>query len=255
MTDTAPSAALIIIGNEILSGRTQDTNTQNIAERLTNHGIRLREVRVIPDQKDIIIKTIHEVKGQVDYLLTTGGIGPTHDDITAESIAEAFGTELELNAEARAMLLAHYGSEADLTEPRLKMAHIPKGAGLIKNPVSGAPGFIMENVYTMAGVPRIMLSMLDEILASLKAGPKMLSNSVSCSLGESAIAQGLEQIQLKYDDVEIGSYPHYRAGALGLSIVLRATDPEHLDEVTHEVVDLIRNLGAEPGAISFQNRK
>lgn len=255
MTDNAPTAALLIIGNEILSGRTQDTNTQNIAERLTNHGIRLIQVRVVPDIKDIIIHHVSELKGKADYLLTTGGIGPTHDDITAESIAEAFGVELELNPEARAMLLAHYGNESDLTDARLKMAMIPQGAGLIKNPVSGAPGFIMENVYTMAGVPRIMLSMLDEILAMVKTGPKILSNSVSCNLGESAVAEGLENIQKQYDDVEIGSYPHYRAGTLGLSLVLRSTDPARLDEATLKVVALIRSLGSEPGAISLQSEK
>lgn len=255
MTDTAPSAALIIIGNEILSGRTQDTNTQNIAEKLTNHGIRLREVRVIPDNKDIIIRTVNEMKGQVDYLMTTGGIGPTHDDITAESIAEALGVKLSLNPQARQMLLQHYGSETDLTDARLKMAHIPEGAGLINNPVSGAPGFIIENVYTMAGVPRIMLSMLDELLGMWKPGPKLLSNSVSCSLGESAIALGLEKIQSRWADVEIGSYPHYRAGALGLSLVLRSTDAVRLDAATQEVVELVRGLGAEPAAVSFQSGK
>ncbi|PZP55367.1 MAG: competence/damage-inducible protein A [Micavibrio aeruginosavorus] len=255
MTDTAPTAALLIIGNEILSGRTQDTNTQNIAERLTNRGIRLIEVRVVPDIKDIIIKTVRELKVKADYLLTTGGIGPTHDDITAESIAEAFGVKLELRAEAKAMLLAHYGNESDLTDARLKMAMIPQGAGLIKNPVSGAPGFIMENVYTMAGVPRIMLSMLDEILAIVRTGPKILSNSVSCTLGESAIAEGLENIQKKYSDVEIGSYPHYRAGALGLSLVLRSIDPVILDTATHEVVAMIRSLGSEPAAVSLQSGK
>ncbi len=255
MTDKAPTAALLIIGNEILSGRTQDTNTQNIAERLTNNGIRLIQVRVVPDIKDIIIHHVRELKDVADYLLTTGGIGPTHDDITAESIADAFGVKLELNADAKAMLLAYYGQESDLTDARLKMAMIPEGAGLIKNPVSGAPGFIMENVYTMAGVPRIMLSMLDEILAMVKKGPKILSNSVSCTLGESAIAEGLEKIQKNYDDVEIGSYPHYRAGALGLSLVLRSIDPIRLDEATMEVVALVKAHGSEPGAVSLQSQK
>lgn len=254
MTDITPTAALLIIGNEILSGRTQDANTQFIADKLTQHGVKLLEVRVIPDQKDIIIKTIHELRDSVSYLLTTGGIGPTHDDITAESIAEAMGLKLSIDPEARAMLLAHYGSEAELTGPRLKMATIPEGAKLIRNAVSGAPGFITGNVYTMAGVPRIMQAMMDEILAMITPGPAILSNTVTCTLGESAIATGLEEIQSRHDNVEIGSYPHYRAGVLGLSLVLRSTDAGILDGATQEVVDLIRKLGGEPGAISFQAR-
>lgn len=257
MTDAAiaPTAALIIIGNEILSGRTQDTNTQYIAEKLTGRGIRLREVRVVPDQKDIIIKTLNELRPHFSYILTTGGIGPTHDDITAESIAEAMGSELILNEEARSMLLAYYGDEAQLTEPRLKMAKVPKAASLIRNPVSGAPGFIIGNIYVMAGVPKIMQAMLDEILSMVQTGPKILSNTVSCALGESAIAQGLEEIQSRYDTIEIGSYPHYRAGALGLSLVLRSTDAAILDKATYEVVDMVRSLGAEPNAITLQSPK
>ena len=252
---TNPSAGLIIIGNEILSGRTQDTNTQNIAVKLTNHGIRLVEVRVVPDQKDIIIKTVLEMKGKVTYLLTTGGIGPTHDDITAESMAEAFGRELILDPAARQMLINHYGSEFELTEPRLKMAKIPEGAGLIRNVVSGAPGFIVENVYVMAGVPRIMQAMLDEIVTLMTPGAKILSNTVSCGLGESAIAKQLEEIQSRYDTVELGSYPNYRGGVLGLNLVLRSTDAALLDQATHEVVAMVRSLGGEPGAVTFQNAK
>ncbi len=255
MTETNPLAGLVIIGNEILSGRTQDTNTQNIAEKLTRHGIKLAEVRVIPDVKDIIIGTVTELKQRYDYLLTTGGIGPTHDDITAESIAEAMGVENKMNAEARAMLLAHYGREEDLTDARLKMAFIPVGARLIKNIVSGAPGFIIENVFVMAGVPRIMNAMLDEILTIIKPGPKILSNTVTCKLGESMIAEELEVIQKKYPSVEIGSYPHYRSGILGLSIVLRSIEGGPLDLATHEVIAMIRAKGEEPGAVSLQFQK
>ncbi len=252
MTEQIPTAGLVIIGNEILSGRTQDTNTQWIAEKLTHHGVRLVEVRVIPDQKDIIIKTVNELRAKVGYLLTTGGIGPTHDDITAESIAEAFGVKNSLNPEARQALAAHYGSEVELTEPRLKMAHIPEGASLIRNIVSGAPGFIIGNVYVMAGVPRIMQAMLDEIMAMIQPGPRILSNTVTCRLGESAIAMELEAIQNRYPNVEIGSYPHYRSGILGLSLVLRGINGEDLDKATHEVINMIQDKGEEPGAVSLQ---
>ena len=246
MTEQIPSAAILIIGNEILSGRTQDTNTHYIAGKLTSLGIRMREVRVVPDEKDIIIKAVNEMRGKVDYLFTTGGIGPTHDDITAGSIAEAFGVDLLLNPDARQQLLDYYGAESELNEGRLRMAMIPEGATLIRNPVSGAPGFTMGNVYTMAGVPRIMQSMMDNIAASLRQGPKIISNTVSCTLGESVIAKQLEGIQSRYADVEIGSYPHYRAGALGLSLVLRGTDPAKVAQATEEVVEMVKSLNGNP---------
>jgi len=249
MAEPAPTASLIIIGNEILSGRTQDTNTQHIAEKLTGRGIKLREVRVIPDQKDIIIATLGEMCKATTYVFTTGGIGPTHDDITAESVAEAFGVPNLLNEEARQMLIAHYGSESELNDARLKMATVPQGAKLIRNPVSGAPGFIIGNVYTMAGVPRIMQSMLDDVLALLSPGPKIFSANVSCTLGESQIAKPLEEIQTKYKNVEIGSYPHYRAGLLGLSLVLRSTDRDLLEKAACDVATAILSLGGQPGAV------
>lgn len=246
MTEQIPSAAILIIGNEILSGRTQDTNTHYIAGKLTSLGIRMREVRVVPDQKDIIISAVNELRHKVDYLFTTGGIGPTHDDITAGSIAEAFGVRLLANKEARQHLLDYYGSESELNEGRLRMAMIPDGAGLIRNPVSGAPGFVMENVYTMAGVPRIMQAMMDNIAATLRQGPKIISNTISCSLGESAIAKQLEEIQSRYANVEIGSYPHYRAGALGLSLVLRSIDAQAVAASTEEVMAMVDALNGNP---------
>ena len=246
MTEQIPDAAILIIGNEILSGRTQDTNTHYIAGKLTSLGIRMKEVRVVPDEKDIIIRAVNELRGNVDYLFTTGGIGPTHDDITAGSISEAFGVELVLNPDARQQLLDYYGSEAELNEGRLRMAMIPEGASLIRNPVSGAPGFVMGNVYTMAGVPRIMQAMMDNIAATLRQGPKIISNTVSCSLGESAIAKQLEEIQSRYSDVEIGSYPHYRAGALGLSLVLRSTELAKVAAATEEVIAMVKTLNGSP---------
>lgn len=246
MTEHIPSAAILVIGNEILSGRTQDTNTKFIAEKMTSLGIRMREVRVVPDDKDIIIAALNEMRAKVDYLFTTGGIGPTHDDITAGSIAEAFGVDLILDPDARRQMLDYYGAEAELTEARLRMAHVPQGAALIRNPVSGAPGFIMGNVYTMAGVPRIMQAMMDNIVATLRQGPKIMSNSISCSLGESAIAHQLGEIQNRYPDVEIGSYPHYRAGALGLSLVLRSIDQQKIAAATEEVIAMVKSLNGNP---------
>ena len=251
-TPVQTTAALIIIGNEILSGRTQDSNTQWIADKMTERGIRLVEVRIIPDVEAVIIKTVREMKGQVDYLFTTGGIGPTHDDITALSMARAFEVDLVLNPEARQMLLNYYGSEEDLTEPRLKMAKVPEGSALIMNPVSAAPGFIIENVYVMAGVPRIMHAMLDDIIVNMASGAPILSNTVTCGLGESAIAQELEAIQNEHATVEIGSYPHYRSGVLGLSLVLRSTENEPLHTATGKVVAMIRSHGGEPRAISIK---
>ena len=162
------TAALIVIGNEILSGRTQDTNTQWLADKMTHMGIRLIEVRIIPDQDAIIRDTVLAMKNKVTYLFTTGGIGPTHDDITAASIAKAFNLNLVIHPEARQLLANHYGGEEKLTAPRLKMAMVPEGAELIQNPVSSAPGFKIENVYVMAGVPRIMQAMLDEIIIGLE---------------------------------------------------------------------------------------
>lgn len=243
-------AALIIIGNEILSGRTQDTNTPWIAERLVKMGIILVEVRVVQDVEDEIIAAVHDLKGKVDYVFTTGGIGPTHDDITSAAMAKAFGTKLEVNPEALDMMIAHYGRAEDITPARKKMAMIPKGARLIDNPVSGPPGFKIENVFVMAGVPRIMQAMFDNVALMLVHGKPLLSNTIACSLQESAIAEKLSDIQDRFPEVSIGSYPHYRGGLLGLSLVLRSTNPVPLKAASQEVVDLIRSLGGHPQAIS-----
>ncbi len=241
--------ALIIIGNEILSGRTQDTNTQWIAESLTRHGVVLAEVRVVPDIEEKIIDAVHELRSSVDYVFTTGGIGPTHDDITAGSIAAAFGLKLERNEEAYQMLVDHYD---DVTPAQEKMAMIPEGAELIPNSVSGAPGFIVENVHVLAGVPRIMRSMMMRVIPSLKSGKVVLSNSVSYSLPESALAEALEALQGAHEGIEIGSYPHFRDGALGLSVVLRGAEEDALREATKELLQIIRDHGVEPGALGLQ---
>ncbi len=252
-TKDTHTVSLIVIGNEILSGRTQDTNTPWIAEQMNRMGIVLHQVRVVPDIEAEIVSAIHELQKKTDYVFTTGGIGPTHDDITAESVAKAFGVELELNEEAHEILVRHYGGVEHVTAPRRKMAMIPKGASLINNPVSGAPGFQMGNVFVMAGVPRIMQAMLDDVKPRLNRGKPVLSNTIACALAESAIAEPLEKIQNGYPTVSIGSYPHFRGGILGLSLVLRSTDDPSLDSATREVIELIASMGGEPNALSIQS--
>ena len=247
-------AALIVVGNEILTGRTQDTNTQWIAEKMSPRGVILREVRVVPDEEAAIIGAINALRDKYDYVITTGGIGPTHDDITAACVAKAFGVPLLADPEARERLLNYYGSENELTAPRLKMAQIPQGAKLIDNPVSGAPGFVIGNVFTLAGVPRIMQAMLDHAMTMMAQGVPYISNTISCMLGESKIAEDLANLQKKYPDLQMGSYPHYRGGVLGLSLVLRGTQADVLQAATEELIELIRRQGDEPRAISLQSK-
>lgn len=247
MTDTKQyTAALIVIGNEILSGRTQDTNTNFIASKLSDHGVRLMEVRVIPDIESVIIETLNTLRAAHDYVFTTGGIGPTHDDITAESVAKAFGVPIDVNDDAFRVLEEYYGIE-ELTSARTKMARIPEGGVLIANPVSAAPGFRIENVYVFAGIPRVMQAMMNNVIGELKGGEPMLNTSVACSLPESEMAKDVGQLQEKYSEaIEVGSYPHFRAGVLGLSIVLRATDREILQKATDELVSMIVERGEQP---------
>ena len=235
-----------------MSGRTQDTNTHWIAERLTARGILLSEVRVIPDIEEEIIGAVQSLAKKFDYTFTTGGIGPTHDDITAECVAKAFDVDLEQNEEAFRALEEHYGVE-NLDEARLKMCRIPVGARLIPNPVSAAPGFIMKNVHVMAGVPRIMQAMLDHILSVIEAGNPILSNTVACSLAESVIAGDLSTLQGEYKNITIGSYPHYRGGTFGLSVVLRGTDQDILEDATKKLIKIIESHGDEPRALSVRS--
>ncbi len=245
------TAALIVIGNEILSGRTHDTNTPWIAERLLGKGIFIEEVRIIPDREEAIVEAVRTLREKVDYVLTTGGIGPTHDDITTSCVAKAFGARLERNEDAFRMLEEYYGLE-HITPPRAKMAQIPAGARLIPNPVSAAPGFIMDNVYVMAGVPRIMQAMMDFVIEQLEPGTPVVSNTITCTLPESALAQELSDLQDRYADIEIGSYPHYRGGILGLSVVLRSVDLKQVECASEELVKIIRGKGDEPRAISLR---
>ncbi len=239
MGDKIYTAGLLIIGNEILSGRTHDKNTPYIAEKLNERGVRLNEVRVVPDVEGRIIAALDALRAENDYVFTTGGIGPTHDDITAAAVAKAFGVALERNAQARQVLLAHYGSEAELTEPRLKMSEIPVGGALIHNPVSGAPGFHIGNVYVMAGVPKIMQGMLDGILPTLAGGAPVLSEIVTCDCAESVIAKALGEIQAKYPDIDIGSYPQFKEGKHSVNVVLRGVDAEVLVRAVGEVRGMV----------------
>ncbi|TNE28079.1 MAG: competence/damage-inducible protein A [Alphaproteobacteria bacterium] len=248
------TAAILIIGDEILSGRTVDQNTPWIAEKLAEHGIKLREVRVVSDDYAAIVNAVNALRASYTYLLTTGGIGPTHDDITAAAIAQAFSVPVKEDPAARKILEDYYGT-SDLNEARLKMAAVPEGAALINNPVSGAPGFKMENVYVLAGVPRIMQGMLEGFIDGLIGGDPMLSNTITCDLYESQVAKDLGALQDKYPDVSIGSYPQYRGGILGLSLVLRATDAALLDNATDEVITIIDALGGTASAVNIRGNE
>ncbi len=239
------TACVLIIGNEILSGRTQDVNLNHLAKGLNEAGVRLREARVIPDVADVIVATVNEVRAKYDYVFTTGGIGPTHDDITSECVARAFGVKLILHPDARRILETHY-KPGELNEARLRMAHVPEGATLIPNPISLAPGFRIGNVFVMAGVPLVMQAMFDGVKGSLKGGRTVLTRAVSCGLGEGVLAAGLEAIQARYADVDIGSYPWFRRGAHGVSLVLRSPDAPRLEAATREVSELVRSLGGTP---------
>lgn len=223
-----PNACLIIIGNEILSGRTQDENIRFIASALVEIGVALAEVRIIPDITQTIVNTVKSCSEAFDYVFTTGGIGPTHDDITTASIAQAFNLPIIRNSEAEAILEKHYGKE-NLNAARLKMADIPQGARLIYNPVSAAPGFIIENVYVLAGVPSIMQAMFDNIKGELRGGAKILSKTISIYMTEGLLAEGLTAIQNQFPDVEIGSYPFIKNHRLGTSLVCRCPDEKRID--------------------------
>ena len=235
-------AALIIIGNEILSGRTKDKNLAYLAEWLNEIGIQLYEVRVIRDDEKEIIDCVNLLRKKFDYVFTTGGIGPTHDDITTESIAKAFDVELETNPKALKILQGYY-KKGDLNEARLKMTLLPKGAQLVENPVTKAPGFKMDNVFVMAGIPSIMQGMLEGARVFLEIGTKMSSKSIDVFMPESFVATELSQIQDNYLNVEIGSYPFNKDGKFGTSLVMRSADLEALDRCEIEVAEMIKKLG------------
>ena len=238
------TACLLIIGNEILSGRTQDKNTAFLGQGLNELGVRLMEVRVIPDVEQVIVDTLNEVRRRFDYVFTTGGIGPTHDDITADCVARAFGLPLIVNPEARRILEAHY-PPGQLTEARLRMARTPEGADLIENPVSKAPGFQVENVFVMAGIPAVMQAMFASLKHRLVGGKPLRSRTVMVELGESFVAEGLAAVQDSHPDVEIGSYPFNRDGTFGTRLVLRSTEEHSLESAATALDALILSLGIE----------
>lgn len=247
MNKRTKTAAVIIIGDEILSGRTQDTNIQTIATRLGEIGIALSEVRIIPDVIETIVSVVNEIRARVDYVFTTGGIGPTHDDKTAEAIAKAFGVELERNAEAWRRLVAYYGDAAEMNPGRARMARIPVGAALIDNPVSVAPGFRMDNVHVMAGVPKIMEGMLGHIVPTLEGGAKIHSLSVGTDLAESVLADGLEEIEKGHPGVSIGSYPRFQPGRGPFTVIVaRGIENETVQSSIDAVAELMRRQGGTP---------
>jgi molybdenum cofactor synthesis domain-containing protein len=238
------TAAVLIIGNEILSGRTQDTNLAHLAQALNGYGIQVREARVVPDVEAEIVAAIDALRVRYDYLFTTGGIGPTHDDITADCVAKAFGVELEIHPQV-AELIRRRPAPPEVMASRMRMARVPRGGGLIDNP-SGPPGFTIGNVYVMAGIPRVMQQMLASLDGKLKRGVVVRSRSVTAFVAESRIAKGLGAVQDRYPQVDIGSYPFQRQERYGTTLVMRGSDDAELDAALAEVVALIRELGAEP---------
>jgi molybdenum cofactor synthesis domain-containing protein len=238
------NAAILIIGNEILSGRTQDTNTSTIALWLNTLGVSVGEVRVIPDIENIIIENINHLKKVNDYVFTTGGIGPTHDDITAQSISEAFNLKYEIHEEAFKILEAYY-KPGEFNEGRQKMVWMPKGAKLILNPTSGAPGFYVNNVFCLPGVPSILKSMLGGLKNVIIGGVPILSQTISLRTVESEIANSLTTVQDNNKDIEIGSYPFFQAGKLGVSIVLRSENQSRIDKCNKEILKFIKEKKIE----------
>jgi len=245
------TAALVVIGDEILSGRTQDKNIAQLATWLNAQGIRLAEVRVVPDQQAAIVEAVNTLRARNDYCFTTGGIGPTHDDITVDAIAAALGVPVVVHAEARAALADYYASKGGLTEARLRMARVPEGAELIVNRMSGAPGIRWGNIFILAGVPHIAAGMLDALTGTLEGGLPVVSRAIGCWVAESEIADLLGDTERAHEGVSIGSYPFFREGRVGANFVVRATDAELVDRVLAILADGLeaRGFAAVDGGI------
>jgi len=241
---TKVNAAILIIGNEILSGRTQDTNTSTIAIWLNSIGVKVKEVRVIPDTEVTIVDTVNHLRNTYDYVFTTGGIGPTHDDITAQSISKAFNLRYEIHKEAFRILEAYY-KIGEFNEGRKKMVWMPRNANLILNPTSGAPGFNVENVFCLPGVPSILKSMLGGLSSTIIGGEPILSFTISLKTVESEIASSLTKVQDENQDVEIGSYPFFQAGKLGVSIVIRSEDQSKIDNCNAKILEFVNEKKIE----------
>lgn len=244
--NTTANAVIIVIGNEILSGRTQDINVSFLSKWLNELGVRVTEVRIIEDNEDSIVKNVNELKNKFKYIFTTGGIGPTHDDITSKSIAKAFNIKYDFHKEAYEILEKYYTPEK-FNEGRKKMAKIPENAKLIYNPSSGAPGFIVKNVFCLPGVPSILKSMIHGLKDKIIGGNKILSQTITIQTVESEIAQSLEDVQKKFKNVEIGSYPFFRLGKIGVSIVIRSTIKNEIDECYKEIVNFIKKNKIQMG--------
>ena len=238
------NAAILIIGNEILSGRTQDTNTAAIALWLNSIGVKVQEVRVIPDIEKTIVDVVNNLRKINDYVFTTGGIGPTHDDITAQSISKAFMLKYEIHNEAFKILESYY-KPGEFNEGRQKMVWMPKNANLILNPTSGAPGFNVENVFCLPGVPSILKSMLGGLTNKIVGGKPILSLTISLRTVESEIAQSLTKVQNDNQDTEIGSYPFFQAGKLGVSIVIRSEDQSKINNCSSQILAFVNKKKIE----------
>jgi len=242
--NTKVNAAILIIGNEILSGRTQDTNTSTLATWLNSIGVKVGEVRVIPDVEKTIVDVLNLLRSEYNYVFTTGGIGPTHDDITAQSVSKAFGLKYEVHKEAYKILEAYY-KPGEFNEGRQKMVWMPENAKLILNPTSGAPGFSVDNVYCLPGVPSILKSMLGGLKNEIVGGNPILSLTVSLKTVESEIADSLTKVQNNNKDVEIGSYPFFHAGKLGVSIVIRSEHQSKIDDCSSQILKFVNEKNIE----------
>ena len=236
-----PTAAALIVGDEILSGRTRDSNAHHLAARLTERGFRLAEIRVVPDDLETIAAAVRALSAEVDHVFTSGGIGPTHDDITADAVAAAFGVSLGVRDDARAILERHYGAE--LNAARLRMARVPEGAELIENPVSAAPGFSLGNVHVMAGVPQIFEAMLAGLLPKLVGGAPLLSRSLRAEAAEGEIAEALTGVARDWPQVAIGCYPSFRSTGPTVAVILRSEDEAALDAATEAARAAIASVG------------
>ena len=238
---TNPTAAMLVIGDEILSGRTRESNMHHLAGELTRAGIDLCEVRVVRDDAEAITEAVRALRAAVDVVVTSGGIGPTHDDITADAVARAFEAPIGVREDARAVLAAHYEARGqELNEARLRMARIPEGATLIDNPISAAPGFSIGNVHVMAGVPSIFEAMVASVLPTLTGGAPLLSQSLEIRRGEGDIAGPLGQLAGRYPDLSLGSYPFQRDGCFGAQVVIRGADGARIDAAMTELAEMFR---------------
>ena len=234
-----PTAAMLVIGDEILSGRTRDANMHYLAGELTAVGITLAEVRIVSDDAQAIVGAVKALSGAYDTVFTSGGIGPTHDDITADCMAEAFGQSIDVRADARALLQAHYDKAGtELNEARLRMARIPSDAALIENPVSTAPGFTIENVHVMAGVPSVFKAMVASVLPTLTGGAPLLSQTLTVYRGEGDIAGPFGELAEAYPDLSMGSYPFQRGGKYGANLVVRGQDAARLEEAMGKLSEI-----------------